>query len=260
MVIQKDEFIDGIVNDCVKHFRKQYSKEYETIDELVKLFRMVEYELEKTGASRQDLYLLSALTQLNELFQSSVILLERGLKDSAYIIIRSILELIFKIIEVVRNESFIDDMSLKQEYENVKLLKDISKNKFFDMVPEEKLLKYIEKCEKNISGQKEPKFTVSKLAQKNGFNKEYILYRLQCDYTHQTNFVIESKIKVTDKGFIVNGNFKLDDFKMSIAWLISITSIIFSVIIDEYIGNQELKIYLNKFLKNFEMNFSDLME
>ena len=47
---------------------------------------------------------------------------------------------------------------------------------------------------------------------------------------------------------------------MSIAWLISITSIIFPVIIDEYIGNQELKIYFNKFLKNFEVNFSDLIE
>lgn len=80
--------------------------------------------MEKT---RQDLYVLSSLTELNELFQSVVLLLERGLKDSAYIIIRSILELIFRIIEVIRNEKFIDTLSLKQQYDKYKKTPNIIK-------------------------------------------------------------------------------------------------------------------------------------
>ena len=33
MILQKDEFTDLILNDCIKNFRKKYLKEYETIDE-----------------------------------------------------------------------------------------------------------------------------------------------------------------------------------------------------------------------------------
>ena len=260
MVLQKDEFIDLIVNDCVKDFRKKYSKEYESIAGFIKIFRMCEHELEKTRTSKQDLYLLSSLTQLNELFQSAVILLERGLKDSAYIILRSILELNFKIIEVARNEEFIDILSLKQQYENRKCLNDIKENKLFDIIPEKEVLDYIEKCNQGIKGEKEPKFTVRELAEKTGFNKAYVLYRLQCDYTHQTNFIIENKIKITENDFVIDGNFKLDDFKMSIAWLISITSIIFPIILDEYIKNKELKIKFKNFMKQFEINFIDLIK
>ena len=260
MLLQKDEFIDLIVNDCVKDFRGKYLKEYTLINKFVKLFRMCEYEIKMNGSTTQDLYLLSAVTQLNELFQSSIILLERGLKDSAYIIIRSILELIFRIVEVIRNKDFINTMSLKQQYENKKILNDIKENNLFDMVSEKDVFNYIEKFNKEINGEKEPKFTLKELAKKNGFNKEYILYRLQCDYTHQTNFVIESKIKITESGFIIDGNFKLNDFKMSIAWLISITSIVFPVILDEYIKNKEIKNCFNKFLKQFEINFNDLLK
>ena len=259
MILQKDEFTDLILNDCIKDFRKKYLKEYETIDEFIKLFRASEQELVTIGKTRQDLYVLSSLTELNELFQSAVLLLERGVKDSAYIIIRSILELIFRIIEVIRNEKFIDTLSLKQQYDNKKMLNDIKSNKLFDMVPEEDVIKYITKCEQEINGAEEPKFTVKELANKNGFNKAYILYRLQCDYTHQTNFIIENKIKITENGFVVDWNFKLDDFKTSIAWLISITSIIFPVILNEYIKNNTLKDLFNNFMKHFEFNFKDLI-
>ena len=42
------------------------------------------------------IYLLAAIMQLNSLYQSTIILLERGLKDPANVIIRTIIELAFK--------------------------------------------------------------------------------------------------------------------------------------------------------------------
>ena len=257
---KNDEFIDLIVNDCMVDFRQQYNKEYETINEVISIFRLCEDRLEKMGLSQQNVYILASIMQLNKLYQSSIIILERGLKEPAYGIIRTILDLTFKIIEVIRNEEFIDLLSLHQQYETKKCLEDIKNNKLFDMVSEDEVIKLIEKCNEEIKGEKKPKIKAYDLAKKNGFDKAYILYRLQCDYTHQSNSVIESTIKVTENGYYIDGNFQIEDFKMSIALLISITVIIFPILNEEYIKEKDLNVKYNIFIKNFEENFNDLLK
>lgn len=256
-----DEFIDLKVNDCIIDFRQQYNKEYEIIYELINIFRLFEDKLEKKGLSKQNLYVLASLMQLNKLYQSSIILLERGLKESAFGTIRTILDLTFKIIEVIRNEEFIDLLSQYQQHETRKCLKDIKNNNLFDMIPEDEVIKLIEKYNQEINEEKQPKIRAYDLAKKNGFERAYILYRLQCDYTHQSNSVIESTIKVTENGYYIDGNFQIEDFKMSVALLISITVIVFPILIDEYIkDNGDLNTRYNKFMKDFEEKFKDLLK
>ena len=50
---KNDEFIDLIVNDCMVDFRQQYNKEYETINEVINIFRLCEDKLEKMVLSQK---------------------------------------------------------------------------------------------------------------------------------------------------------------------------------------------------------------
>lgn len=257
---EHDEFIDIKVNNCIPGFRNEHNEEYDSIKGLIDIFRLCEDEIEKKGVTQQNLYVMASIMQLNKLYQSAVILLERGLKESAYVIIRTILDLTFRIIQVIKDDKYIDVFHIDQQYEIRKCLNEIKTNSFFDIVPKDKLEALMKKCNEEINGSENPKIKAYDLAVRNGFNKEYILYRLQCDYTHHSNSVIEGIIKVTEQGFFIDGNFQLDDFKESVAWLISITTIIFPTLLNEYIKNKTLKIKYNEFTKTFEKNFKDLLD
>lgn len=256
----KDEFINLIVNDCIVDFRKQYKDEYFIIKEFIRLLRLCEEEIIIRGVDLKDVYLLASIVQLNKLYQSAILLFERGLRESANIIIRTIIEVSFKNIEVMRNSEFINELWLEQQYQNKKCLESIKNKKLFDLIPENKINELLEKVSKEINGNLKPNIRIDKLAEKNKLDKEYILYRLQCNYTHHSNSIIEGIIKNTEEGFFVDGNFQLENFKESVAWLISITLIFLQIFIKEYTKNNKLEETYNKFIIDFENIFKDLLD
>ena len=206
--IDNDEFIDLIVNDCLFDFRKEHRDEYEIINRLINLFRNCEEQLEGLESNRENKFILASIIQLNKLYQSSVILLERGLKESANIIIRSILELSLKVISVIHNEKFLDILLNDEAIELKKLLNEIKENKFFDMIPQKTVDEYIKTCEENIDINIKEKPTVYKMAYNNNLKKVYTFYRLQCDYAHQNTNIVAGIVKETDKVCYVDGNFQ----------------------------------------------------
>lgn len=213
----------------------------------------------KKGAFQQNAYIMASITQLYKLYQSAVLLFERGLKESANVLIRTILDLSFKIIEVVRNEDYVDELLVQDDKQLLKTLKDIKENKIFDLIPENVVKEYIQVSEDRTNKNKIKTLTAYELAHKNRLEKEYILYRLQCDYTHQSTNVVGNVIKNSGKDVCIDASFQMDDFKKSIAWLISITTIILPILIDEYIMDMDIKNKYNSFMDKFEINYRDLL-
>lgn len=259
IIKENDEYIDLIVNEYLPEFRQKHSNEYEIIYQLINLFRICEKQLEGLEVNRKNKFILASIMQLNKLYQSSVILFERGLKESANIIIRSILELSLKLISVIHDENFLDILLNDEAIEFKKLLNEIKENKFFDMIPKKIVDEYIKTCEENIDINIKEKPRVYKMASNNNLKKVYIFYRLQCDYTHQNTNIVAGIVKETDKVCYVDGNFQLEDFKFSVAYLISITIIAFPVIINEYLKNDNIKQQYDLFMENFEKSFKDLI-
>jgi len=257
--IVNDEFIDLKLNDCIESLRKEYEKEYEIIEGFIKIFRLIEEFMEKKGNTQQNVFLLASMIQLNKLYQSAILLLERGLKEPAYVLIRTILDVIFKVIEVIRNKNYVTDLLIEQEYEMKNTLIDIKKNKLFDMISEDEVNKQIRACDKKINKRSKPNTKSYYIADKNGMKKEYILYRLQCEYTHFSTSVIGSIIKITENECLLDGNFQLENFKESVAWLISITATVFPIILNEYLKEDSLILEYKSFLEKFENNFKDLI-
>lgn len=257
--VLEDEYLDLKINDCVIGFRDRYRKEYDVIKKFNSFFRLLQIQLGKKGQGQQNVCIMASLNQLHKLYQSAVLLFERGLVESANVLIRTILDLIFKVAECIRNEAFVDQLLIDEKYELIKTLQDIKRNSMFDMLLLEKIEEYIEDCNKEINNQQRPNLKASNLATKNGLEKAYVLYRFQCDYTHQSASIIARIIKQTEDGLYIDGDLQLEDFRQSIAWLMSITDIIFPIIIKEYLKSDDLLKKHEELVVNIESIFKDLV-
>ncbi len=258
--ILKDGYLDLKINSCIDGFRCRYKEEYNCLKEIDSFFYKIQDELIKKGANQQNTFIMASLVQLQKLYDSSILLFERGLVESGNTLIRPILELSFKIIEVISNDEFVEDLLLDEQYENLKLMKDIEEHKLFELFPENQLKEHKEIIEERIDSRKRPKTKSNYLAEKNGLYREYILYRLQCEYVHQSTGVIGRTIKVTSDGKIyVDADLQLKDFKKSIAWLLSITTISIEIILRQYIKNEDLSHEYNRIIKKFEIYFKELI-
>lgn len=247
--ILEDMYLDLKINDKIPSFRNQYKKEYEVIFQVNKLYYKIMELLSKGGTNQKNMYITASVAQLHKLYQSCILLFERGLKDSAYILIRTIIELSIKIAEVLKNDNFIDEMLLDELYETKNILINIKENKLFDIVPKEKLNEYIEVNANEINGRKRKRISTYNLAKNNNMEKEYLLYRFHCDYTHQSTFTISKIIKRTPKGYLLDINMQLKDFKHSIAWLLSISFIAYDLLFNKYLNNVELKNEYNQIVQ-----------
>ena len=256
----KDGYLDLKINSFIEGFRCGYQDEYNCLKEIDSFFYKIQDELIKKKVNQQNTFIMASLVQLQKLYDSAVLLFERGLVEAGNTLIRPILEVSFKIIEVIKNEDFVEDLLLEEQHENLKLMNDIENHKLFDLIPENQLKEYKEIIEKRIDGRKAPKTKVNYLADKNGLYQEYILYRLQCEYVHQSAGVIGRIIKITPDGKIyVDADFQLKDFKKFIAWLLSITTISIGILLKDYIKNEDLTNEYNKIVERFEMHFKDLL-
>lgn len=252
---KKDEFIDLKVYDYIKDFRKKNKIIYNLLYELIDILRRCEAQIEKIGTKKNNVYLLAMLMQLNKFFQSAILMFEHGLKDVGESLIRTCLELVIKIIELIKNQDFIKDYELESFFEMRTTTKIMLDKQIYDLVSKETLEKCLDFCNGKIGDKKRPNIKINNLIEKNGLYREYVLYRLHCNYTHQSidqmnNIISSDKITVT-----IDGNLQLDKFNDSIAMLISVLIIVLPILIEDYIKNEELKIDYNVFNKKIENIF-----
>lgn len=247
-----DGFIDLRINENLLGFRNAHLKEYAIIRETKDLLDSTQREFINQEVSKSEMYLVTAIIELNKLFQSAIVLFERGLPESGNIIIRSCLELSFKIVELIKNENFIDDMVKELNSETIDTLKIIKKKELYDIVPKSDVKRMLSTY--NIAESK-VKISPYKLAEKNNLMREYILYRLYCNDSHQSIATLSEIQMFEDDGVRLNGNLRLDKFSESVYMLISIIMIPFPTLINKVFTENKVKEQYEKLKENFQNVF-----
>jgi hypothetical protein len=102
----QQRFLDLEINKYLPKFRDRYREEYDVIFELMRYMEIMENKFVDQDASLRVMLLFSAVIEINRLFQSAVLLLEKGLPSAAKIIARTILELSIKMVEMIRNQQY----------------------------------------------------------------------------------------------------------------------------------------------------------
>ena len=247
-----DGFIDLKINEQLPQFRNKYSEEYELIREVIRLFDKIQHRFVGKTVTENELYIATAIIALNKLFQSAVVLFERGLLESGNAIIRVCLESSFKIVELVNNKNFVDDMKRELASETRSTLNIIKTKGLFHIVPQEELDVLLNKVE--YAG---PKFKInaSQLAEKNGLLDAYILYRLYCNENHQSIAALREIQTFQDDQVHLNGNLRLEEFSKAIYMLISVAIIPFPALIDMLSDYVELKEQYEAFVEKYQHTF-----
>lgn len=245
-----DGFVDMRINENLSKFRSEHKEEYKFIKETKKLFDKAQQKFIGQTVTKNEMYLATSLISLSKLFQSAVLLFERGLLEPGNIIMRSCIELSFKIVELIKNKKFINSMIKEQYYEAKNTLEIINNNKLYDMVPKETVEDLLNKPQ--IKNSKYIKLSPYKLAQKNDLLEGYILYRLYCNDSHQSIATLSETQIFEDDGVRLNGNLRLEEFSSSIYMLISIVLVPFPTLIEKYSTDNELKKQYESLIDSFK--------
>lgn len=237
----EDGFLDLKLNEAITAFREEHKTEYRVLLRVKSFLYEVQDCFVGKTVSEQDKFLAVSIVELNKLFQSAVLLYERGLPEAANIVARSILELSFKTIELIRNENFLQELKMDINTNVSKTLRNIKENELYDMVSQTRLDELLSTSQQLKTQYGNGDISVKKLTERNKMPREYILYRMFCDYPHQSLKVIDEIIDYTPDGVNLNGDLRLDDFSHSILMLVSITMISFPKLLEHSLIDEKLK-------------------
>ena len=256
-IILPNEFLDFKINECLPKFREEHKEEYKVIFDLIKLFNDIKDMFVGKNASEQDIFLLSSIIELNKLFQSAVLLFERGIPSSANIIIRSILELSLNIVETIKNKEHIQEIifdEIDKTRRTVNIAKEFNR---LDLIPPEKIQEIQETYDLLAKNNSKKKKSVKDLAQKNGFEVEYLLYRTYCGNTHLSVSALAQNFNISSCGIDFNAGIRLDDFKYDLRRLISIAIIPVPSLITDYFNDDNLIKKYDLICDNFQKVFDN---
>ncbi len=248
-------FLDFKINECLPKFREEHKEEYKVVIDLIQLFNALKDKFVGKNASEQDIFLLSSIIELSKLFQSAVLLFERGIPSSANIIIRTILELSLNIVETVKDKEHIQEIMLNEIKETRSTVNIATEFKRLDLIPPEKIQEIQESHDWFSDNKPTKKTSVKDLAQKNGFEVEYLLYRTYCGNTHISASALAKNFSASSSGIIFDAGIRLDDFKYDLRRLISIAIIPVPALINDYFNDEDLNNQYNSMCKNFESVF-----
>lgn len=258
----KEEVLEnGFLNVGVMKQIKIVRNENKDIFDLIYAFNKLAYkvsdEFKDKPCNKKENYIFCAFVELHKFYQSSIILLERGLYESSQSLMRSILELSFKIIMVIESEDYISSMAYDLIVEDIKLLNHINRNKLYELVPEEKIDEILEDRQKRKEELREkgikPILNACDLCKKISCNKEYTYYKLLSNYTHTNLMSIYNLLIPLNEGVYINGGFKYDSFKEDTIRLIECFCLGMNRVII-YLNNNSLLNDYNELIGNEKLN------
>lgn len=248
-------FLDFKINECLPKFREDHKEEYDVILDLIQLLESIEDKFVGKDVSQQSIFLFSAVIEINRLFQSATLLFERGLPTSAKIITRTILELSIKIVEMVKNDEYIQEILLDEIGEARSTVRAAERHNRIDLIPLEKIQEIEETYNLLNNGKSYKRKKIEDLAKKNGLEIEYLLYKSYCSSTHISASTLGSNFKHLSAGIVFDAGIQLDNFKNDLCSLIGIVLISIPCLTNEYFNDEELKNRYDGIGRRFENTF-----
>lgn len=249
-----DEFLDLKLNKYLPNFRNEHNAEYTIVFELISLFNAIEEKFAGKPDVEQNRYLLSAIVELDKLFQSAVLMFERGLPRSGNIIVRTILELSLNVVDIVKNKSHIQEKAVSNTYEIISTLNIMKQHKVYNFLSEEKIVELLNTYEPLVKDKKNRKHKPKELAEKHKFILEYLLYRMYCNDSHISLRALEENVVNAPEVVFVDKDFNIKDFNNSIFMLVTIAIISIPVLINDFFNDSQLNESYNCLLNNLKKN------
>lgn len=206
--ILKNGFLDEKLELSVKDLRSSYANEYQMIKELNELMYEIEKEFIGKESSTRDIYVYTIFSQIHNSCQTYILLIERGLYADSQIILRSIYEKIFKLMIVIKDESYLKRFLKDSLNQSMSILKRIDDKKIFELIPKDIVNNRIKEFSDALYRMNDVKFSpdLGQISEKINMDKQYIYYKLLSEYTHNDLVVLMEQLIFEDEGVVINGS------------------------------------------------------
>lgn len=151
----KDNFLDTNIKKFVKQVRKKYSLIFKAIFSFNNLSKDIEKHFVKENVKDVDIYVFTIFNKIHNIFQSAVLLTERGLCNDALILLRTMYESIFKMKYAIKEEKNLDIIINDELLKQKGILKKIKKYKLFEYMEEEDIVIKLKEIEEKITDKKQ---------------------------------------------------------------------------------------------------------
>lgn len=253
-------FLDVQMNERVNNLRKKHKSEYEIINEFNLFFYKLLDKVIKKGKTEQNLYILVSIVEMHKFYQSSIILFERGLYEAGNSLIRTMVDILIKIVEVIRHEDSVEKLKVNEYYEVQNMLNYIYVNKLYSFDSEKDLSEILEKVKEKTKSKENPRIKTKDLAENNKMKDAYMIFKYKSEYTHLSTSVMEKIIQEDDEGHCyIKEEIVLDNFREDIAFSISIVCSMIEYILREYIKDADIETIYKKLSAKYESEFKDII-
>lgn len=257
-MIVRDLFENGILDEQQKPIFEAYKKEHQKVFDLLyeynKLCCKIINSYTGIEVTEEKLYIFPAFVEIHKIYQSAILMLEYGVPNSAENLLRSMFELMLKMLYVFKEENNIKRLKMKNYSEALSQILYIENNTLYEIVPKD----YIDKYKTQLE---ESKNELIKQGVKNapniydmcvelGLTAEYSYYKYLCDFTHTSFYLISSMNVEMENSVIINGYEDYDNVENIGLRIITILNII----VDKMVT-----MYFNSFLDEYN-NLSKKLE
>lgn len=206
-------FLNSNIDQYVTYIRKEHADSLNFAYRLNQFGNKFLFSISVTSDDTKGLILSSLLGRILTSFQASVIICERGMPLEAQIILRTILEITFKIGAIASDEKsmqrFIGEglINKKGKY---KKLKKLTSSDFQNEI--EDISKHHQELEKRIELEGIKEFNTYEFSQKAGLENFYhSAYSILSDAVHSTINTLEKSLNLDDNGNLISLNYGFSD-------------------------------------------------
>lgn len=212
-----DGFLDDKMQKNIKKIKNRYKDEFNLLYKFNRLMYKIMDNYNDIEANESDNYILTGFVEINKLYQSAIIMLEYGLKNSFESLMRNILELSIQMLYVFLDEKNVYELE-KNTYKNaLSKLKYIRENKLYNIIPEDLIdIAYIKiESGKVKLEEKDIKCAppIETMCNKVEMKEEYVYYRFLSNYVHQDFGIINEANIFTKDGVNINADVKHIEMK-----------------------------------------------
>ena len=194
MVIIENGFLDEKFNNLIISNKTSNKEFFDLLYDYNKLLHKVLYNFDGIKQNNEINYIVPAFAKLVKLFQSCVIMLEYGMPDISESMLRSIYDLKFQMLYVLKNDINYQRLIKRMFSKELGKLNYIDKHSLYDYVSKDdvenirKVWNFTIEQLKDISCAPDTRQMCEEL----GLEEEYVFYSMLCNNSHQSCDVIYS--------------------------------------------------------------------
>lgn len=244
-MIVRDLFENGILDEQQKPIFEVYKEKHKNIFNLLydynRLCCKIINAYNGVEVTEEKLYIFPAFVEMHKLYQAAILMLEYGLPNLAENLLRSMFELMLKILYVFKEENNIKKLKIKDFSEALSQISYIDNNNLYKIVPKDYIDKYKKQLEDSKNELTKQVFNqapnIREMCVELGLKAEYTYYKYLCDYTHTAFHLISSMNVETENGIVINGYEDFDNVENIGLRIITILNIIMNKIVITYFNN-----------------------